>query len=90
MRFEYDPAKSAGNKAKHGLDFLEAQALWKGDRIRFSAKTVEGEPRWALIGKIRGRYHTVIVTYRGPFVRIISARPSSKNEIQIYERIKKS
>jgi uncharacterized DUF497 family protein len=90
LRFEFDPAKSASKKAKHGLDFVEAQALWKGDRIRISAKTVEGEARWALIGKIRWRHYTVIVTYRGAFVRIISARPSSKNEIEIYERNKKS
>ena len=89
MWFEFDPSKSASNKTKHGLDFVEAQALWKGDRIRLSAKAVEGEARWALIGNIEGRHYTVIVTYRGATVRIISARPSSKNEIEIYERNKK-
>jgi uncharacterized DUF497 family protein len=26
--FEYDPAKSASNKVKHGIDFVEAQKLW--------------------------------------------------------------
>ena len=29
MLFEYDPANSATNKAKHGIDFDEAQVLWK-------------------------------------------------------------
>jgi len=24
MRFEFDPAKSAANKMKHGIDFVEA------------------------------------------------------------------
>jgi hypothetical protein len=28
MQFEFDEAKSQGNKAKHGIDFIEAQALW--------------------------------------------------------------
>ena len=28
MDFEFDAAKSAENKRKHGLDFEEAQALW--------------------------------------------------------------
>ena len=28
MEFEFDPAKSAANKDKHGIDFVEAQALW--------------------------------------------------------------
>ena len=32
MRFEYDPAKSAANKAKHGIDFAEAQELWRDDK----------------------------------------------------------
>ena len=33
MPFEYDPAKSVTNKAKHGIDFDEAQVLWKDARM---------------------------------------------------------
>ena len=29
LRFAFDPAKSAANKLKHGIDFIEAQALWE-------------------------------------------------------------
>jgi len=29
VEFEFDPEKSVRNKAKHGIDFQEAQALWK-------------------------------------------------------------
>lgn len=29
MEFEFDPAKSEGNRRKHGLDFIGAQALWR-------------------------------------------------------------
>ena len=28
--FEFDPAKSEANLLKHGMDFTEAQALWRG------------------------------------------------------------
>jgi uncharacterized protein len=28
MDFEFDPAKSAANLEKHGIDFVRAQALW--------------------------------------------------------------
>ena len=28
MKFEYDEAKSQANKLKHGIDFVQAQALW--------------------------------------------------------------
>jgi uncharacterized DUF497 family protein len=29
MEFAFDPAKSAANLRKHGIDFLAAQALWR-------------------------------------------------------------
>ena len=29
MNFEFDTDKSKANKKKHGIDFVEAQALWK-------------------------------------------------------------
>lgn len=28
MQFEFDPAKSEANKAKHGIDFVATQELW--------------------------------------------------------------
>jgi len=28
MEFEFDPAKSEVNKAKHGIDFVAAQEVW--------------------------------------------------------------
>lgn len=88
MTFEFDPAKSASNKAKHGLDFIEAQALWNAARVRVMANTVDGQARYAIIGTIKGVIHTVIITYRGAVIRIISARPSSPAEIRIYEQHK--
>lgn len=85
MKFEFDPVKSANNKIKHGLDFLEAQKLWENDRVEIPAKT-EGERRYAQLGKIDGVHHTVIITYRGTSNRIISARRSSEKEKAIYEQ----
>lgn len=31
--FEFDAAKSDANRAKHGIDFVAAQALWLDDRL---------------------------------------------------------
>lgn len=46
MGFEYDKHKSESNKEKHGIDFIEAQALWKDpDRIEIPARTLD-EPRY--------------------------------------------
>ena len=58
MEFEYNPGKSAGNKHKHGLDFMEAQALWQdASRVEIPART-EGESRWLVIGRIDGIHYS--------------------------------
>jgi uncharacterized DUF497 family protein len=38
VQFEVDPQKSESNKAKHGIDFVDAQALWKTKIVLLSAK----------------------------------------------------
>ena len=43
MDFEFDPDKSASNKLKHGIDFMEAQDLWFVHRL-CSAATGAGRP----------------------------------------------
>ena len=85
MKFEYDSAKSAANKAKHGIDFEEAQVLWKDeDRLNIPA-AYKDEERYALIGRIGARHWTAVFTYRGDVCRIISVRHSRKEEIALYE-----
>ena len=85
MRFEYDPDKSAANLAKHGIDFDAAQALWEDPRCLEVPARTSGEPRWALIGRIGARHWTVIFTRRGDRIRLISARRSRREEVDVYE-----
>ena len=85
MKFEFDSEKSANNKKKHGINFLDAQALWDDpDYVMIPAKTID-EPRYLVIGKIEDKHWSAIITYRGESVRIISVRRSRKEEIDIYE-----
>jgi len=85
MEFEFDKKKSQSNKRKHGIDFIEAQALWDDpDRVEIPAKTID-EARFLVIGKIGGRFLSTIITYREEHIRIISVRRSRKEEIEIYE-----
>lgn len=85
MEFEFDPKKSDINKAKHGIDFHEAQVLWDDpDFIEIPVKTSD-EPRYLVIGKISGKHWSAVITYRGEKRRIISARRSRKEEVDIYE-----
>jgi uncharacterized DUF497 family protein len=73
------------NKEKHGIDFVEAQALWLDvDRVEIPAQTVD-EPRTLVIGRIQGQRWSVVVTYRKDRIRIISARRSRTEEAEIYE-----
>jgi uncharacterized DUF497 family protein len=83
--FEFDPAKSEANRAKHGIDFEEAQAVWSDTRRLEIPAHTRGEARWALIGRIGLRHWTVIFTRRGDRLRVISARRARKEEVAIYE-----
>ena len=85
MSFEYDPAKSSTNKAKHGIDFDEAQVLWKDDRRLEAPAKTDDEPRFLVIGKIGENHWAAVCAHRGDNVRIISARRARKQEIDHYE-----
>jgi uncharacterized DUF497 family protein len=85
MEFEFDPEKSAANLEKHGIDFVQAQAMWgDSDYIEIPLKTAD-EARYMVIGMIEGKVWSGIITYRGGAIRIISVRRSRKEEIEIYE-----
>ena len=85
MSFEFDPNKSAANKQKHRIDFVEAQALWNDvDRVEIPARTVD-EPRTVVIGMISGKHWSAVITSREQNTRIISVRRARKEEIEIYE-----
>jgi len=85
MEFEFDAAKSAANKAKHGIDFIEAQAIWDDpDFVEVPARTSD-EPRFLIIGRIKGRVWSAVVTYRSERVRLISVRRSRQEEVELYE-----
>lgn len=85
MQFEFDLVKSESNKAKHGLDFREAQALWGDpDLLEIPVKTAD-EARFLVVGRIDGKHWSGIITYRGEMIRIISVRRSRKEEVALYE-----
>jgi uncharacterized protein len=85
MEFEFDKRKSVSNKRKHGIDFVEAQALWDDpDLLEIPARTSD-EPRCIIIGKIKKDHWSGVVTYRNDGIRLISVRRSRKEEIELYE-----
>lgn len=85
MEFEFDRAKSAGNRAKHGIDFVEAQALWTDPDLLEIRGRVSDESRYIVIGRIADRHWACVITYRESRTRIISARRARSKEIRLYE-----
>ena len=84
MRYEYDPEKSRSNKIKHGIDFEEAQALWKDENLIVVDSAYETEPRSLAIGRIDGVCWTAVITYRQEAVRFISCRRARTKEEALY------
>ena len=81
MWFEFDPAKSAANQVKHGIEFVEAQALWSDpNRIEGPGRSTD-EPRVQIVGQIGETIWTATVTYRHEeTIRIISVRHARADE----------
>ena len=85
MNFAYDLHKSAANLLKHGIDFEEAKELWNNRTVSVPSTADLEEPRWLVMGRIRGLNWTAIVARRSETTRLISVRRSRKNESQFYE-----
>jgi uncharacterized DUF497 family protein len=88
MSLEWDPAKAAAIRLKHGVAFGEAAAVFLDpfavtyDDPDHSAD----EDRFLIIGmSARGRVLVVSYTYRDERIRIISARPATPRERRQHE-----
>jgi uncharacterized protein len=85
VEFEFDPEKSSANKAKHGIDFNEAQALWQDEALIEAPARTEDESRFLVVGRIGDRHRSAVRVRREERTRIISIRRSRKEEIAAYE-----
>ncbi len=75
LRFDWDEAKDAQNRKKHGVDFYSAQQAFD-DPARVIARDEvhsAAETRYYCFGRVAARVLTVRFTLRGHAVRIIGA-----------------
>ena len=87
MEFEWDEAKRAANRRKHGLDFadaLEFEGATAAPDLRFDY----GEKRMIAVGEFRGRLHVAIYVERGGQKRLISFRLANAREVRRHEEQK--
>ena len=80
--FQFDARKSRINKLKHGIDFVEAQAIWLDKHVKRVKADHPAETRFLVIGSIGSKHWTAVVTYCGDSVRLISVRRSRAEEVE--------
>ena len=83
--FEFDATKSESNRTKHGIDFVEAQALWSDPMLLEIPAKTDDESRCLVIGLIDGKHWSAVITYRGANIRLISVRRARTEEVVLYE-----
>jgi uncharacterized protein len=88
MPFQWDSDKAESNVWKHRISFEIAITVFGDSRLLFTAdlKHSDGEEReWAIGEAETGQVVVVVFTMRQDDIRIISARPATKQEISRYE-----
>jgi hypothetical protein len=86
FQLDWDEAKAMANVRKHGVSFVFAGHVFE-DPVRVEiedAKHSIAEERRLAVGQVEGACITVVFTRRGQAIRLISARPSSRRERNLY------
>jgi len=90
VEYEWDAAKAAENRRRHGIDFLDSiAAIEDPNRLEeIDARFEYGEERMRVIGMAAGNVLFVVTTLRGEETcRIISARRATRHEQDRYYEI---
>jgi uncharacterized DUF497 family protein len=87
MAFQWDERKRLRNIAKHGFDFLQADELFEGPHVVVPSKRTQPEERFLAIGRVAGRWATVVDTLRAGDRRLISMRGARDAERRIHEAL---
>jgi len=85
MLIEFDPAKDALNRAKHGISLGDAALVnwdaaitWMDERVEY------GEARMSGLGLIGSRLFHIAFVERKGIRRVISLRKANKREVKTY------
>jgi uncharacterized protein len=89
MKFEWDDAKDAANRAKHGIGLGEAAGLnWANGEHRHDRRFDYGEERQEVLARLEGRLHNCVYTMRNGVFRIISLRKANMREARRYDQFR--
>ena len=89
LRFEWDEAKNRLNVQRHGVAFQEVVDFLDDPGLieRLDLREDYGEERILAYASIRGRIFTIVFVERSSAIRLISARPASRDETNDYFKI---
>ena len=83
-------SKEPNQPRKTRLDFNAAFAFdWDTSLVTDRTRPGDGESRFAALGMLAGKIHTVVFTKRVHAVRIISLRRSNRTEERVYASVTK-
>lgn len=86
--FEWDEGNSGKNLEKHGVSDSEAEQIFFNQPLIGASdeKHSDTEERVFALGQTdAGKKLFVVCTIRGELIRVISARPMSRREREVYE-----
>jgi len=85
MQIEYDPAKDAINRDKHGISLADAVYFeWNTAHIERDMRHDYGEQRFKATGYLGTRLYRVVFCMRNTKTRVISLRKANKREERNY------
>lgn len=83
-QFEWDEGKRVLTLSKHGIDFEDAIRIFDGRAAVHAPSDRPDEERWVATGMLSRRMVSVVYTFRGDKIRIITARRARENEQRKY------
>jgi len=86
VELEWDRRKQTANLKKHGVEFADAFAVFADPLAVTISDSKSEEERFITTGAdTLGRLLSVVYTWRGDAIRLISARRATRNERRQYE-----
>lgn len=86
MEIEFDPAKDAINRAKHGLSLADAAAFeLRSAVVEVDRRVDYGEVRYRAFGRIDGQGRCLVFALSANSIRAISYRRAHDKEMRRYE-----
>jgi uncharacterized DUF497 family protein len=85
--FEWDEDKREATREERGLDFADAPLFFDGRPVIVIPSRRADEERWKTTAEIRDAFYTLVWTWRGEAVRVISMRRAHVDEERAYRAL---